>query len=170
MTFGTSSSFTSSSSSSFAVVLLLCVCAFLADASEKREARRRWWTGGKKRIFGAGVVGFFYVFLDPKKSLSFFLSFFLLCVDLGFGVCTQFFFTKVGCLFRYLRQIGEVIRSSSSSSPLSSCCAATPPATRRYRRRRGGGGGDIDGIVVALPPLPAETPSSEEKDECFLML
>ena len=50
-------------------------------------------------------VFFFTFFWTQKKSLSFSLSFFL-CVC-GFRVwCVYpiFFFTKVGCLFRYLRQ------------------------------------------------------------------
>ena len=47
---------------------------------------------------------FLYVFLDPKKIPSLFLSlFFFVCVDLGFGVYPIFFYQKVGCLFRYLR-------------------------------------------------------------------
>ena len=88
--------------------------------------------------------------------------FFLLFWDVGYCLSLDTYVLYV---------IGEEVILSSEEE---SCCAATPPRTRRYRGRRrggGGGGGGIDGIVVALPPLPAETPSlSEEKDECFLLM
>ena len=78
------------------------MCVLFSQTLQRRERLVEGGGREERREFLVQESSVFFMFFWTQKNPSLFFSLFFLCVDLGFGVCTQFFFTKVGCLFRYL--------------------------------------------------------------------